>query len=188
MGPEAKSDRVRFRFNERKAAAAAAFLLEREDGTMDYMRLVKLLYLAERESLARLSHPISGDVYYALDQGPILSRVLDLCKYKSSGPWAAQIERSGLWAVRLRKPPDLGPLSAAGMAILEDVAKRFHERDQWDLSTLMHGFPEWKDPRGTRLEILPEDILTAVGKTPEQIQEILDEVVEDTQVDAAFGT
>jgi hypothetical protein len=30
MGPEAKSDRVRFRFNERKAAAAAAFLLEHE--------------------------------------------------------------------------------------------------------------------------------------------------------------
>ena len=187
MGPEAKSDRVRFRFNERKAAAAAAFLLEHEGGTMDYMRLVKLLYLAERESLARLSHPITGDAYYALDQGPILSRVLDLCKYKSSGAWAAQIERSGLWGAKLRKPPDLGPLSAAEMAVLEDVAKRFHERDQWDLSTLMHGFAEWQDPHGTRLEILPEDILTAVGKTPEQIQEILDEAVQDAQVDAAFG-
>jgi hypothetical protein len=148
---------------------------------------VKLRYLAERESLARLSHPLTGDAYYALDQGPILSRVMDLCKYKSSGPWAAQIERSGLWAVKLRKPPDLGPLSAAEMAVLEDVAKRFHERDQWDLSTLMHGFPEWKDPHGARLEILPEDILTAVGKTPEQIQDILDEAVQDAQVDAAFG-
>jgi hypothetical protein len=37
MGPEAKSDRVRFRFNERKAAAAGAFLLEHEGGTMDYI-------------------------------------------------------------------------------------------------------------------------------------------------------
>jgi len=186
MDPGAKSDRVRFPFNERKAAAAAAFLLDHEGGTMDYMRLVKLLYLAERESLARLSHPIAGDVYSALDQGPILSRVLDLCKYKSTGPWAAQIERSGLWAVKLRKPPDLGPLSAAEVAILEEVAKRFHERDQWDLSTLMRGLPEWNDPRGGRLEILLEEVLVAVGKTTEETREMLDEAIEGAQLAAAF--
>lgn len=98
-------DHGRFRFNERKAAAAAAFLLQEEAGTMDYMRLVKLLYLAERESLARLGHPIVGDAYYALDQGPILSRVLDLCKHESSGAWATQIERSGLWRCASRRRP-----------------------------------------------------------------------------------
>lgn len=187
MAPATRPDPVRFPFKERKATAAAAFLLDGESGTMDYMRLVKLLYLADRECLARLSHPITGDTYYSLDQGPILSRVLDLCKYPSSGPWAAQIERSGPWAVRLRKRPEVGPLSPAELTILEDVAKQFRNRDQWDLSTLMHAFPEWKDPRGSRLEISPEDILTAVGKTPEQIRDILDEAAEEAQVDAALG-
>src|SRR5713226_8143279 len=93
----------RFNFNERKATAAAALLLDREGGSMDYMRLIKLLYLAEREGLKRLGHALVGDTYYALDQGPIASRVLDLCKNPSSGPWADQITRTGRWAVRLEK-------------------------------------------------------------------------------------
>ena len=187
MAPDNPPDRGRFRFNERKATAAAAFLLQQEGGTMDYMRLVKLLYLAERESLARLGHPLAGDLYYALDQGPILSRVLDLCKHNSSGAWAGQIERSGLWAVHLKGTPDLGPLSPAEMTILEDVAKTYRDRDQWELSTLMHGLPEWKDPRGARIEIAPVDILAALGKTPEQIREILDDAADDARFDAVFG-
>ena len=154
---------------------------------MDYMRLVKLLYLAERESLARLGHPLAGDTYYALDQGPILSRVLDLCKSRSSGAWATQIGRSGLWAVRLTTAPDLGSLSAAEITVLEDVAKTHRDRDQWELSTLMHGLPEWKNPRGSRIEIPPAEILAALGKTPEQIREILDEAADDAQFDAVFG-
>jgi uncharacterized phage-associated protein len=187
MAPEAPPTRGRFQFNERKAAAAAAVLLQQEGGAMDYMRLVKLLYLAERESLARLGHPLAGDTYYALDQGPILSRVLDLCKHTSSGAWAIQIERSGRWAVRLRTAPDLGPLSPAEMTILEDVAKAYRDRDQWELSTLMHGLPEWKNPQGSRIEIAPADILAALGKTPEQIREILDEAADDARFDAVFG-
>ncbi len=187
MAPEAPPASARFRFNERKATAAAAFLLEQEGGTMDHMRLVKLLYLAERGSLARLGHPLVGDTYYSLDQGPILSRVLDLCKHKSSGPWAVQIERSGPWAVRLGTTPNLGPLSPAELTVLEDVAKAHRDRDQWELSTLMHGFAEWKDPSGSRIEIAPSEILAALGKTPEQIREILDDAATDAQFDAVFG-
>lgn len=187
MAPEAPPTRGRFRFNERKATAAAAVLLAQEGGTMDYMRLVKLLYLAERESLSRLGHPLAGDTYYALDQGPVLSHVLDLCKHRLSGAWAAQIERSGLWAVRLATTPDLGSLSPAEVAVLEDVAKTHRDLDQWELSTLMHGLPEWKNPRGSRIEISPAEILAALGKTPEQIREMLDEAADDAQFDAVFG-
>ncbi|HMH51228.1 MAG TPA: Panacea domain-containing protein [Candidatus Acidoferrum sp.] len=184
MALEAQPARGHFPFNERKATAAAAFLLQQEGGTMDYMRLVKLLYLAERESLAHLGHPLTGDTYCALDQGPILSRIVDLCKQPSSGVWGTQVERSSLWAVRLKTTPDLGPLSPAEMTILEEVAKAHRDHDQWQLSTLMQGLPEWRDPRGARVEIAPTDILAALGKTPDQIREILVEADDDARVDA----
>lgn len=141
----------------------------------------------ERESLKRLGHPIAGDTYYSLDQGPILSRVLDLCKYTLSGAWAAQIERAGLWAIRLRKPPDLGRLSDAEITVLEDVSKTFRDRDQWELSTLMHSLPEWRDPKVSRVEILPADLLAVVGKTPEEISDILEEAAQEAYVDSVFG-
>ena len=113
--------------------------------------------------------------------------MLDLCKHKSSGVWATQIERSGLWAVHLKGTPDLGPLSPAEMTILEDIAKEHRDRDQWDLSMLTHELPEWTDPRGSRVEITPADILTALRKTPEQIREILDDAADDARVDAVLG-
>jgi uncharacterized phage-associated protein len=166
---------TRFEFDERRAAAAAALLLKLDDGAMDYMRLLKLLYIAERRALERWGKPIIGDRYYALDQGPILSNTLDLCKYQSRGVWSEQIKRVGLWAVQLQAEPDLGPLSESEVALLEEVSRIYRDKDQWELSEETHKFPEWKPPRGSRVEILPEDILRALGKSTEEIAEALQE-------------
>src|SRR5437667_12283059 len=69
---------MRLRFNERKATQSAARLLELRGGRMSYLKLIKLLYLADRESLLRWGRPISTDRYFSMDRGPVLSRVLDL--------------------------------------------------------------------------------------------------------------
>jgi len=45
---------------------------------MSYMKLIKLMYLADREALLRWGRPISTDRYVSMDKGPVLSRVLDL--------------------------------------------------------------------------------------------------------------
>ena len=65
------------RFNEVKATQAAARLLRNRGGRMSYMKLIKLLYLADREALSRWGRPITTDKYVSMDKGPVLSRVLD---------------------------------------------------------------------------------------------------------------
>ena len=55
---------IRLTFNEAKAAAAAAVLLRHSGGRMPYMRLIELLYLADRESLDRTGEPIVGEEGY----------------------------------------------------------------------------------------------------------------------------
>ena len=42
---------MRFVFDERRAAQAAARLLDKHGGTMPWLKLVKLLYLADRAAL-----------------------------------------------------------------------------------------------------------------------------------------
>jgi len=69
---------VHLPFNERKATEAAARLLKLRGGTMSYMKLIKLLYLADREALLRWGRPISTDRYVSMDRGPVLSHVLNL--------------------------------------------------------------------------------------------------------------
>ena len=66
------------RFNERKATQAAAFLLKIRGGRMSYLKLIKLLYLADRAALARWGRPITTDRHVSMNHGPVLSRVLDL--------------------------------------------------------------------------------------------------------------
>ena len=61
-------------FNERKAAQAAAWLLFRAGGTMPLLKLMKLLYLAERRSLELHAEPLIGDRLVSMQHGPVLSR------------------------------------------------------------------------------------------------------------------
>ena len=69
---------MEFVFNDRKTAQAAAWLLDRQEGRMPYLKLIKLLYLADRQSLIESGYPITGDRLVSMDRGPVLSRVLDL--------------------------------------------------------------------------------------------------------------
>ena len=65
-------------FNERRVAQMAAYLLDHARTRMKYLKLMKLLYLADRESMKRHGHPISGDRYVSMDHGPVLSNTLNL--------------------------------------------------------------------------------------------------------------
>lgn len=70
-----------FAFKFDKALQAAAYLLRRETcREMNYMRLLKVLYLADRESIRESGAPITGDKIAAMERGPVLSGVFDLIK------------------------------------------------------------------------------------------------------------
>ena len=71
-------------FNEAKAAQTAARLLKLRGGRMSYLKLIKLMYLIDREALLRWGRPVTTDCYVSMDKGPILSRTLIL----SSSAWS----------------------------------------------------------------------------------------------------
>jgi len=79
--PDSRSPQpIRFAFDERKATAAAAFLLEQAGGSLEYFTLIKLMYFADRESLDAFGRPISGDRFVSMANGPALSTVYNLIK------------------------------------------------------------------------------------------------------------
>jgi uncharacterized phage-associated protein len=69
---------MELRFDFEKSLQAAAYLLHLEEGRMPYLRLLKLMYIAERELLAQTASPLTGDSYRALEDGPVLNRVFNL--------------------------------------------------------------------------------------------------------------
>jgi len=61
VGPHPQPRRLLPPFNERKATEAASVLLRLRGGQMSHLKLIKLLYLADREALDRWSVPITHD-------------------------------------------------------------------------------------------------------------------------------
>jgi Protein of unknown function (DUF4065) len=67
-------------------------------------------------------------------------------------------------------------LSEAEEEAIDEAFAKFGHLSQWQLVDLVHQFPEWQDPEGSRIRIEYEDILKAGNKTPEEIQAIEGEI------------
>src|SRR6266699_5311591 len=80
------------RFNERRATEAAARFLKLRGGRMSYLKLIKLLYLLDREALLRWGAPVTTDRYVSMDDGPVVSNIYSLITDDKQKPiWAKYI-------------------------------------------------------------------------------------------------
>lgn len=180
------------RFNEKKATQAAGQFLQLANGRMNYMKLIKLLYIADREALLRWGRPITTDVYFSMKHGPVLSEILDLI---DEGPnpflgetfWAHHIAKVEEYDVSLKSDPLDDQLSEAEEELMGQVFEKFGKLNKWRLVEIVHAFPEWQDPGAGRLPIDYADILKAGHKTPEEIHAIEEELAALTTMDALLG-
>lgn len=181
---------LEFRFDEAKAVQAVACLLKTSRcRCMSVLKLMKLLYLADRESIAETGHPITGDRVVAMDFGPVLSSIYDLLKDCDRHPAASKFVRKRMaYYVELVGDPGDGRLCPYEVEKLSELGGRFHDKDPFELVDLTHEFPEWAKNRreGTSTPIPVEDILEAVGRQ-DAASDIEDEMSEDEFFARAFG-
>ena len=73
---------------------------------MSRIKVLKLLYIADRKSLELWERPITFDTYYSMKEGQVLSGVLDLINNKIQNPlWQQYIENADKISIRLRGEP-----------------------------------------------------------------------------------
>src|SRR5438874_6518562 len=161
---------MNLRFHFDRTMQASAYLLRLDGKRMGYLRLLKLLYIADREWLAETGGSITGDRAFAMKNGPVLSSVDDLIKGHGSraGEWDDHIHTEG-YAVELVADPGRGELSKGIVEKLAEVTERYRHIDDWELSERTHEFPEWANHYGGDASPIPwQDILLAQDK-PEMI-------------------
>ncbi len=154
------------RFDFARSLQASAYLLRLDRKRMSYLRLLKLLYIAGREWLAKTGESISGDRACAMKNGPVLSTVYDLIKGNGSraGHWDDFIHTEG-YALELVKDPGRGELSSGIVEKLAEVSERYRGVDDREPSEQAHQFPEWvAHYRGSASPIPWQDILRAQNK------------------------
>ena len=168
---------MKFVFDVRKAAQAAAMLLELNRGPMPYIKLIKLLYLADRRSLIESGYTITGDSMVSMDHGPVLSRLYDCNKPgRSDGHWQRHIGPLRDYEVSLLEPSDGMALSDYEHDVVTETFEKFGHLDAWKLVEYMHTLPEWDDPSGSSWPIDVRTILREAGKSDSEIGHIAEQV------------
>lgn len=184
-------------FSERTVAQMAAFFLHKSGGQMSLLKLMKLLYLAERESLSRDGSPMCGDRLVAMQHGPLLSTTYELASGFAKGEdWSAWIADKENHEVSLKKdvvPESLDEMSPSIISVLESTWNKFGEYDRWQISNYTHKHcPEWirawKASGGKICQISHKDLFLALGWPSEDAQNVSEDIAEQAALEREFDS
>ena len=181
-------------FDEKKATQAAACFLKLADRELNYMVLIKDLYLADRQALAGWGRSITNDKYYSMRLGPVLSNVLNLIHEQpmpdDTTYWPGFISPPSNHAVSLLSDPGADLLSIAEEELIESIFKEneYYQTRPFDFVDHLHSsLPEWERRSSGRSEITLPSILLAQKKTADEINAIEDDLANANLVHSMFG-
>jgi len=180
---------VNFPVNERKATDAIARLIERSGKDVDYLRVVKLIYLADRESILKRGIPIVGGKYFSMWMGPVISEVMDFVKQRNAPHWKEVISPLHGNALNLVGGTHYDSLTSSEIEILDFIVERFSALSTEDLVEWCHeNCPEYEKvaPKG-RKPIAIETMLKAERKRPETIAKLVARARELTELNAILA-
>ncbi len=178
----------RKRMNTKKLIQAVNVLLEENGGRMNYTKLIKLLYIADKQSIKEIGAPITGDRYYSLPKGPILSKLLNLIKVNipddsENSVWKTFFSTEGYDLVKNEKNhPGYGKLSRREMRILKELSISFKDKSYSDMIEYVHQenkFPEvrWREAGiQKRIPISLKDLYKSLGLGMESLKEYNKEI------------
>ena len=172
---------MHYPFDIEKSAQCAHFFAIREGGEIEILKLVKLMYLADRRSLETRKIPIVGGHYYSLPHGPVTNEVLDLINEgtpEGTSPWERLItDRANHKVAAAGNPGSYDALAPSEVGILEQVWGKFGSMTKWELVGWTHRHcEEWSDPNGGRSDIKARKLAEAFSWSAAEVENFLEEL------------
>ena len=155
-------------FDETKSAQMAGYLAQKSGEKLDKLKLIKLIYLSEREYLKRHSLPMTLDEFYSLKDGPIASAALNgLNGLLTQSLWDKWIKRTGnkIGIAKKRERKQFDHLSEADISVMDYVWDQFGGMTTPEIWNYVHTkCPEYQSVQTGRLVIRYVDILKVLKK------------------------
>lgn len=169
-----------YHFEVEKAVQAAGVLLHaHRNGQMSCLRLLKLLYIADRDHLQATGLPIIGNHLVANEDGPAHREILDIVKgeHPAETIWSRYIQRDG-YIVELLNDPGVLALSKQEIQTLNHVAEEHRNLNDWGLAEKSRKFKEWQlCYKADSSELIPfAAVLDALEFSSEEKDSILHEI------------
>lgn len=163
-----------------KIIQALAYILTRIQKA-DKIKLVKLLYIADKYHLMRYGRTITNDDFWAVKAGPMGSATSDVLSVEEdveptnsdySSTILKKADKYGFETLA-SKDEEFESLSESDIEILNIVIDKFGNMDKWALVNYSHRYQEWaqykemleKNPN-KRERIYSEELLSTIGDEP----------------------
>lgn len=171
-----KKAEMKPKFNEEKTTQATTVLLQLSGGSMNYMKLIKLLYNIDREALRRWARPVTFDDFYSMKHGQVVSKTLNKIRsvsFVEQTYWDRFIHTEGL-CVSLDPEivTDCGTLSPVEIELIREMYAKYKDKNQFDMRDEHHNpelFPEWIDPQGSSIKTDYGSVMKFIGFSEDDI-------------------
>ena len=182
-----------YMFNLKKVTALALYFLHRlsnkKSNKVEYIKIIKLMYLSDREMIKRYNKPITGDTYACMRLGPVLLNTYSLISENREKKHYKNNENNSIWDDNIdtnsyylekSKSSDLDyekTLTKKELSVIENIFTEFGRMKVFELVDMLHNrdkYPEWKDPKPNG--IMPLSIVTlleSLEKNDNQINEYI---------------
>lgn len=162
---------------------------------MNYTKLMKLMYISDRESLREYGTTISGDSYAAMNCGPVLSETLNMIKggaTSAQSDWSKRFQTEGYDLVAkgdVSEALSHAHLSKANLEIMNQVFETYRNHSYGRMIDITHTYPEWTGShvKDSSVPISLTEVLAGAGFEMREAIEIAQEEESHLQMQAMFG-
>lgn len=141
-----------------KIKATLLYIAGKYENGVDYIKLFKLLYLAQKAHLSKYGRPIVNDDFYAMKAGPAPSIMYNICKVADGERSEECLENAArsiavetkkmsrgndVKHVKVCEVPDMDELSTSDIECIDEVYTKYGKLSSSKLSTITHD-SAWK--------------------------------------------
>ncbi len=138
-------------FNYKKAVQLLNYFAKTEDGQINKMKALKLVWLSDRLHIRKYGRPIINDIYFAMKLGPVPSNTKDLIEgseflsdeelsYRNK--FLELIDQNQRYYKSIEKV-DATVFSQTDRDCIKTIVEHFVKIDPFQLSEISHKYPEW---------------------------------------------
>ncbi|RYD76299.1 MAG: DUF4065 domain-containing protein [Verrucomicrobiaceae bacterium] len=166
-------------FSEEKATGLAYSFVHKAKGQLPHVKLMKLMYLAERELLRARGVTMTNDLLKNLDNGPVLSKSYNCMKregQRNTDPNLGKHWRLYLSPIQNKTITEKHPVIVNRLFmpfqlnVIDRVWDEFNKFSEEDLINYTHDLPEWHNPHGSSKDIDIYEVFAGLGFSGEELE------------------
>lgn len=179
-----------------KMKAVVLYVLQAFDKGIDYIKLFKILYFAQREHLVKYGRGVIGDTFHALKYGPVPSyiykafQMIDgrIDKEESFSVFSEGIEIDPDRLVHAVVGPDMDELSISDRKCLDKYINKYRDMDSYKLSNKSHFDTAWKEAYSRSQDDPEKDRMTLIdiAKAGRARSGVIEYIKENIQLDKSL--